>query len=207
MLYHNNEILTALEKGKQGDNYAYESLLSIFKPTLKKISRKYFIPREVEVTIDFYEEIYQEARIALYQAIRDYDQSTCVPFDRFLRIVLTRKLNDFIKYRTRKKHNIMNYANTMDDLDLPLYAFIPNQEKLNDPAEAVTEKLHRHFILETISADLTNLEHNVLYLYFLEGIKLGEVAKILNVKTKSIDNAIKRVKIKSLKYKDILLIA
>lgn len=207
MSYQNIEISTIIEKGKQGDNSAYESLLSIFKPTLKKISHKYFIPREVEAAIDCYTEIFQEARIALFQAIRDYDQSSSVPFDRFLCIVLTRKLNDFIKYRTRKKHNILNYANSMDDIDLPLYTFIPNKDKLNDPAEAVTEKLHCHCILETISADLTTLEYYVLYLYFLEGIKLGEVAKILNVKTKSIDNAIKRVKLKSLKYKNILIIA
>lgn len=205
MIYYNCEILNIIEKCKAGDNFAYESLLSIFSPILKEISYKYYIPRES--VFDYLDEIYQEARIALYQAIQDYDQSMSVPFDKFLPIVLRRKLNDFIKYRTRKKHYALNSANSMDNFNSVLCQYLPDKDKLNDPAEAVTEKLHRHYILETISADLTTLEYKVFYLYFLEGIKQSEVAKMLNVKTKSVDNAIKRVKSKSLKYKDILLIA
>lgn len=214
MPYQNSDISAFIEKSKQGDDLAYESLLAHFMPTLEKISYKYSIPRKD--TSDDHADILQEASIALYRAIQDYDQSVNVPFDKFLSMVLTCKLNDYMKYRTRNKQKVLNLAISMDKVlhssddgydDITLYTFFPNKGKLNDPAEAVTEKLHHHIILETILADLTDLECKVFYLYFLEGFKISETAKILSVKGKSVDNAIRRVKFKSLKHKEFLLIA
>ena len=212
MDYQDVNISEIIQKSKLGDNLAYESLLSLFEPIIKKISYKYYSPRSD--TSDSHSDIYQESSIALYRAIQDYDQSTNVPFERFLSIVLTRKLNDFIKYSTRKKHRGFNSSVSMDggyftsgDVEIPLYSRIPIRERLNDPAEAVTEKIHLNIIVETISSGLTDLECKVFYLYFVEGLKTGEVAKLLNGNLKSIDNAIKRVKLKSLKYKKELLIA
>lgn len=145
------------------------------------------------------EDLVQEGMIGFYQAVRDYNGMGS-SFRSFADLCISRQIITAIKTATRFKHAPLNtyaslethpigHSNSDDPLTIG--------EVLPDGAPSVpdivesTEGLMR--IVSILKTELSPLEEAVLKL-FLEDVTYKEIAAALGQDTKSVDNAIQRVK-------------
>ena len=179
-------------EAKAGNNKAQEYLISKYENFVKVKAKSYFL-----IGADK-EDIYQEGMIGLYKAIRDFNPEKSTSFKAFAEICVTRQIITAIKTATRQKHIPLN---TYVSLNKPMYEEESERTlldvlsglKISDPEELMISKEQMHFIEEKISEVLSRLERQVLTSY-LDGKSYQEIAADLERHSKSIDNALQRVK-------------
>ncbi len=152
------------------------------------------------------DDVVQEGMIGLFKAIRDYSPERKASFRVFADLCVGRQIITAIKNSTRQKQMPLN---TYVSINKPLYMENPEHTlldvlagiKIADPEEMVVDKESFKVMEESMSALLSELEWRVLRGY-LDGKSYQEIAKDLHRPSKSIDNALTRVKKKMTKYKD-----
>ena len=192
------EIVT---QAKSGDNRAQEYLISKYEKFVKAKAKSYFL-----IGADK-EDIYQEGMIGLYKAIRDFNPEKSTSFKAFAEICVVRQIITAIKTATRQKHIPLN---TYISLNKPIYEEESERTlldvlaglKITDPEELMISKEQMAYIEEKISKVLSGLELEVLTSY-LDGKSYQEIASDLERHSKSIDNALQRVKRKLEKCLDL----
>lgn len=181
-----------VSKAKQGEKLALEYLISKYEKSVRIKSKSYFL-----IGADR-EDIYQEGMIGLYKAIRDFNPEKQVSFRAFAELCISRQIITAIKTATRQKHIPLN---TYISLNKPVYTDesdrtlvdILTSLKISDPEELMIGKEQMEFIEGEMSKVLSELELEVLHSY-LDGKSYQEIACDLDRESKSIDNALQRVK-------------
>lgn len=179
-------------EAKADNNRAQEYLISKYENFVKAKAKSYFL-----IGADK-EDIYQEGMIGLYKAIRDYKPERSTSFKAFAELCITRQIITAIKTATRQKHIPLN---TYVSLNKPIYEEESEKTlldvltglKVSDPEELIISKEQMQYIEEKISKVLSGLELEVLNSY-LDGKSYQEIACDLERHSKSIDNALQRVK-------------
>jgi RNA polymerase sporulation-specific sigma factor len=190
-----------VEQAKNGNNRAQEYLISKYENFVKAKAKSYFL-----IGADK-EDIYQEGLIGLYKAIRDFNSEKLTSFKAFAEICVIRQIITAIKTATRQKHIPLN---TYVSLNKPIYEEESERTlldvlagiKITDPEELMISKEQIDYIEEKISEVLSGLELEVLTSY-LDGKSYQEIASDLERHSKSIDNALQRVKRKLEKCLDL----
>lgn len=188
-------------QAKSGDNRAQEYLISKYENFVKAKAKSYFL-----IGADK-EDIYQEGMIGLYKAIRDFNPERSTSFKAFAEICVVRQIITAIKTATRQKHIPLN---TYVSLNKPIYEEESERTlldvlagiKITDPEELMISKEQMAYIEDKISKVLSGLELEVLTSY-LDGKSYQEIASDLERHSKSIDNALQRVKRKLEKCLDL----
>jgi RNA polymerase sporulation-specific sigma factor len=188
-------------QAKSGNNRAQEYLISKYENFVKAKAKSYFL-----IGADK-EDIYQEGMIGLYKAIRDFNPEKSTSFKAFAEICVIRQIITAIKTATRQKHiPLNNYIS----LNKPIYEEESERTlldvltglKITDPEELMISKEQINYIEGKISKVLSGLELEVLTSY-LDGKSYQEIASDLERHSKSIDNALQRVKRKLEKCLDL----
>jgi RNA polymerase sporulation-specific sigma factor len=188
-------------QAKSGNNRAQEYLISKYENFVKAKAKSYFL-----IGADK-EDIYQEGMIGLYKAIRDFNPEKSTSFKAFAEICVIRQIITAIKTATRQKHIPLN---TYISLNKPIYEEESERTlldvlaglKITDPEELMISKEQINYIEGKISKVLSGLELEVLTSY-LDGKSYQEIASDLERHSKSIDNALQRVKRKLEKCLDL----
>lgn len=163
---------------------------------------KYFVRSKVRT--NFFvgadrEDLIQEGMIGLFKAISDYDTSRKASFCSFASICIKGQISTALKTATRQKHMVLN---TSLSLDKPVFDDGENRTSFVDilklePSQGPEEQLikqEKMTIIENIlDSTLSPLESSVLELY-LEGKSYHEISEKLNKPSKSVDNALQRIK-------------
>ncbi|WP_315081838.1 RNA polymerase sporulation sigma factor SigH [uncultured Clostridium sp.] len=179
-------------EAKNGNTRAQEYMISKYKNFVKAKAKSYFL-----IGADR-EDIYQEGMIGLYKAIRDFKADKLTSFKAFAELCVTRQIITAIKTATRQKHIPLN---TYVSLNKPIYEEESERTlldvlsgiKISDPEELLINKEHMDDIEAAIAKVLSDLELEVLMSY-LDGKSYQEIACDLDRHSKSIDNALQRVK-------------
>ncbi|MBE6071670.1 MAG: RNA polymerase sporulation sigma factor SigH [Clostridium butyricum] len=188
-------------EAKLGNNKSQDYLISKYENFVKSKAKSYFL-----IGADK-EDIYQEGMIGLYKAIRDFNPDKLTSFKAFAELCVTRQIITAIKTATRQKHIPLN---TYVSLNKPIYEEESERTlldvlasiKISDPEELVISKEQMDYIEDKIENVLSDLELEVLTSY-LDGKSYQEIACDLERHSKSIDNALQRVKRKLEKYLDV----
>lgn len=187
-----DEDLVALAAG--GSSQAMELLLEKFKPFVRAKARSYYL-----VGADR-DDIMQEGMIGLYKAIRDYRPHKNAQFPTFAEVCIKRQMITAIKGATRQKHKpLSGYIS----LDKPMFedegertlADVLCDVRITNPEELIIGQEEYENIEKSIRKRLSEVESQVLAL-FLQGKSYQEIAQRLNRHTKSIDNALQRIRSK-----------
>ena len=180
-----------------GDNSALNYLLTKYKGLARNKARSYFL-----VGADR-EDIIQEGMIGLFKAIRDYNPERQSSFYTFADLCITRQIITAVKTATRKKHMPLNsyvpiYKPGEELSDRSLLDTLPKTSELN-PENIFIEEEGKSEIEGEIFKMLSKLERDVLMLH-LKGKRYDEIAGKLGRDTKTVDNALQRIKRKLDKY-------
>ncbi|CUO86664.1 RNA polymerase sporulation sigma factor SigH [Clostridium sp. NSJ-49] len=181
-----------VEEAKKGNKRAQEFIISKYENFVKVKAKSYFL-----IGADK-EDIYQEGMIGLYKAIRDFNGEKSTSFRAFAELCITRQIITAIKTATRQKHIPLNTYISLnkpvseEESDRTLLDII-SSIRTTDPEELIISQEQKEFIEEEINKVLSDLEIQVLQSY-LEGKSYQEIACDLDRHSKSIDNALQRVK-------------
>jgi RNA polymerase sporulation-specific sigma factor len=173
---------------KLGDRSAQEFLMSRYRGLVETKAKSYFV-----VGADR-EDVVQEGMIGLYKAIRDFRDDRLTKFRPFAELCVTRQIITAVKSATRQKHVPLNASVSLNRSSLPdaLTADGPTAAPLPLLSDSDPDRLPED-LAENMRHLLSDLEQGVLHCY-LEGMSYREISRELNCHTKSIDNALQRVK-------------
>ena len=179
---------------KQGDPTAYHRLVSRYQGFVRLKSSSYFLAGGDS------DDLIQEGMIGLYKAIRDYRTDRESSFRNFAELCITRQIITAVKTATRNKHMPLNHyvsfsgpAGGAPDEDAPTLDEQIAGPSTNDPASRVVSTEELRSLVGCLSTALSQLEANVLSLY-LDGRSYEEIGGRLTCDTKTVDNALQRVK-------------
>ena len=174
-----------------GDSEALNFLLNKYKSFARNKARSYFLMGADR------EDIIQEGMIGLFKAIRDFNPEKQSSFYTFADLCITRQIITAVKTATRKKHMPLNsyvsiYKPDEDKSDRSLLDTLPKTSDLN-PESIFIEEEGKIEIEQNILKMLSKLERQVLLLY-LKDKSYDEIAAKLGRDSKTVDNALQRIK-------------
>jgi RNA polymerase sporulation-specific sigma factor len=182
-----------VSRWQAGDADALELLLFRYRRFARSKARSYFL-----VGADR-DDIEQEGLIGLYKAARDYRPDRESSFRAFADLCVTRQVISAIKGATRQKHQALNQyvsisgARPGDDAGERNLEGLLDDHRSADPADEVISSEAIRRIHRSMSENLSGLEVDVLRLY-VQGRSYEEIGAYLGRQTKSIDNALQRIK-------------
>jgi RNA polymerase sigma-H factor len=152
------------------------------------------------------DDLVQEGLIGLYKAVRDFRPDKETSFRSFAELCVTRQIITAIKTATRFKHSPLNSyvsfshtpAGQESEGDCTLGDALPGPS-VDDPSVCVISTEELQSLVFTLGSGLSKLEADALKLY-LEGESYEDMAERLGCDTKTIDNALQRVKRKVLAH-------
>jgi RNA polymerase sporulation-specific sigma factor len=152
------------------------------------------------------EDLIQEGMIGLYKAVRDFRADKETSFRSFAELCVTRQIITAIKTATRYKHAPLNTyvsfsqtpAGHDGEGDVTLGDALPGPG-VDDPSVCVISTEELQSLVFCLGTGLSRLESDALRMY-LEGSSYEDMALELDCDTKTIDNALQRVKRKVLSH-------
>jgi RNA polymerase sporulation-specific sigma factor len=178
---------------KQGDATAFDRLVRRYYGFVRLKSSSYFIAGGDG------DDLIQEGLVGLYKAFRDYRTDRESSFRNFAELCITRQIITAVKTATRNKHTPLNqyvsFSSTpasATDGEPTLDEVIPGPS-VHDPINQAISSEELRSLVACLSTVLSELESRVLSLY-LDGHSYEDVGKRLDCDTKTVDNALQRVK-------------
>jgi len=173
---------------QKGDTKAIEYLLKKYKRIVLACVRYYFLPGAEK------EDLVQEGMIALYNAIKGFTYRYTFPS--FAKTCVTRKLYSVIRLQNGLKHKLLTNAVCLnkpvyDNGNRTLFDTMPGKNA--DPCDLISEIDERKWRVNQARKNLIELEKQVLKLY-VDGLNYKDIADTLNLKPKTVDNALQRAK-------------
>ena len=187
-------------RSRNGDPGALDVLIRRYTGFVRLKASSYFLAGGDS------EDLIQEGLIGLYKAVRDFRPDKETSFRSFAELCVTRQIITAIKTATRFKHSPLNTyvsfshtpAGQDSDGDCTLGDALPGPS-VNDPSVCVISTEELQSLVFCLGTGLSRLESDALRLY-LEGSSYEEMAAELGCDTKTIDNALQRVKRKVLAH-------
>ena len=192
--------LQLVVRARNGDQAALDGLIRRYTGFVRLKASSYFLAGGDP------EDLIQEGLIGLYKAVRDFRHDKETSFRSFAELCVTRQIITATKTATRFKHSPLNtyisFSNTPagqdSDSDVTLGDALPGPT-VDDPSICVISTEELQSLVFSLGTGLSMLEADALKLY-LEGSSYEEMAEELGCDTKTIDNALQRVKRKVLNH-------
>ena len=185
---------------RENDPQALNEIIERYKSLIEIRVSNYFINGAEK------DDLMQEGRIGLFKAIMNYDPIKDASFNTFANLCIERQLINAVKNSNRQKHmplnNYVSLNGSDDDSSNETIDTVLNNS-VEDPLDTITKKEYMNEINDTLDKNLSDFEKNVLDL-LLKGYKYEEIAKKLDSNSKAIDNAIQRIRKKTIKNLDNL---
>ena len=191
--------LQLVMRARNGDQKALDELIRRYQGFVRLKASSYFLAGGDA------DDLIQEGLIGLYKAVRDFSPELS-SFRSFAELCVTRQIITAIKSATRFKHSPLNTyvsfshtpAGQESDGDCTLGDALPGPS-VDDPSVCVISTEELQSLVFTLGTGLSKLEADALKLY-LEGESYETMAERLGCDTKTIDNALQRVKRKVLQH-------
>ena len=197
--FHNTQSEVKVDDGflialaKQGDRIAYDRLVRRYHGFVRLKASSYFLAGGDS------EDLIQEGLVGLYKAIRDYRTDRESSFRNFAELCITRQIITAVKTATRNKHTPLNQYVSFSSTPAAAGDDVPTLDQtiagpsVNDPVNRVISSEELRSLVGCLSTALSELESRVLSLY-LDGCSYEQVGEQLGCDTKTVDNALQRVK-------------
>ena len=195
MKENDNDILTENElvkRAQQGDKEAEQFLLKKFRKNVLIRSRSFYLVGGDN------EDLIQEGMIGLLRAIWDYRPDREARFSTFANLCIERQIQTAISSANRQKHMPLNSS-------VSIYTPVSEEEPQNiiidqlaakrnvEPGAKLIKKEELEQLMEDVRRELSDFEKKVLS-YYIKGASYFEISEALSCSSKSVDNALQRIR-------------
>ena len=178
---------------KRGSPDAYDRIVKRYRGFVRLKASSYFLLGGES------DDLIQEGLLGLYKAIRDFRTDRESSFRNFAELCITRQIITAVKTASRNKHAPLNqyvsFAQSpaaAGDGETTLEDVLPGPIS-EDPSERVIASEELASLVSCLSSVLSELESSVLSSY-LDGCSYELIGERLECDTKTVDNALQRVK-------------
>jgi len=178
--------LDLAKKAALGDSAAEERLVSEYSRIVRACARPYFLAGGDG------EDLFQEGMLGLLSAVRTFDPGKGVKFSTYAESCVRRRIYSAIRSASGYKHTPLNSYISLESQQLD-EGSTPNAYFLRDPEDFVIARESAGEVERLLYGALSRFESGVLQLY-LEGMPYKEMAAYLGKSSKSIDNAVQRIR-------------
>ncbi len=186
--FNDYELLSYIsEQSEEANNI----LIKKYEPLIAKIATK-MLPYCKNSGLEK-SDLIQEGMIGLNHAISRYQEQHDVLFYTYAKTCIERKIISVVIAANRNKNKILNESLSYDDDTTAFLNFIKDNN--SNPEEVIMGAEVTETLINDIKKGLTNFEEQVFEL-LINGFRYKEIAEILDRDSKSIDNAIQRLKSK-----------
>ena len=177
--YSDNELIELFKQDK--NDSCFEELIERYKNIIEGKTKQFYSNNQFFVD---YHDLNQEAIIAFYSSIFTYNPDKHAKFSTFTSTCIENHLINFVKKEKR-----LSFANLtkidIDNVNLEEYEDdISNNSDIEDEIDILISNVHNK---------LNNLERQLL-IYKLEGKSYKEIANLLEIKPKDVDNTYQKIK-------------
>jgi len=178
---------------KDGRTDAYDAMVKRYRGFVRLKASSYFLLGGES------DDLIQEGLLGLYKAIRDYRSDRESSFRNFAELCITRQIITAVKTATRNKHTPLNQYVSFSSTpaaggeEMPTLDQVLPGPTVHDPVNQVISSEELRSLVGCLSTALSELESRVLSLY-LDGYSYEQVGEHLACDTKTVDNALQRVK-------------
>jgi len=173
----------------EGNRYAEEILVARHHRLVRSCARPYFLAGGDN------EDLLQEGMFGLLKAIREYDQTREASFQTFAGTCIRHRLYSVLKAASSGKHVPLNQSVPLNPSFFdanPAFAQVDPEVLLIDREKAAS-------LLQSTRKQLSEFEVKILG-YYLDGLTCREIAETVGKPTKSVDNAVQRIRRKVARY-------
>ena len=170
-------------QARAGDDMAFGLLCEQYKNLLDSMSRRYFDICSLEyASSDDFDDFYQEARMALYNAIIRYDtDNQNVTFGAFAKVCVRNRLVSYVRrVKSKKRHMGNEDAGAADGSSVQ---------------DTVVRRELGEKLISAADSTLSRYERKI-FSYYIEGRRTNEISLLVGKDVKSINNAIYRIRSK-----------
>ncbi len=167
------DLISLITLAREGDEGAFSDLAARYKPLIESMAKSYSKRCANELYSE--EDFVQEATMAFYSAVCSYKDGD-VTFGLYAKVCVRNKLISLLRTASKKKKEGKAERGGYVEQS---YRFL--------------EKENYDLLEERISGVLSKLELSVLRLY-VQKMSYDEIADILGISPKSVDNALYRMK-------------
>jgi len=178
--------LDLASRAAAGDTAAEEALVSEYSRLVRACARPYFLAGGDG------EDLIQEGMLGLLSAIRTFDPTKAVKFKTYAESCVRRRIYSAIRSASGYKHTPLNSYISLESHGLD-ESNTQNAYFLRDPEDFVIARESAGEVERLLYGALSRFESGVLQLY-LEGMSYKEMAAHLSKPSKSIDNAVQRIR-------------
>jgi RNA polymerase sporulation-specific sigma factor len=178
---------------KRGHADAYDQIVRRYRGFVRLKASAYFMLGGES------DDLIQEGLLGLFNAVRDFRSDRESSFRNFAELCITRQIITAVKTASRNKHSPLNqYVSfgqspaAAGDGETTLEDILPGPA-INDPVNKVIATEELSSLVACLSSVLSDLESRVLSLY-LDGHSYEVIGERLECDTKTVDNALQRVK-------------
>ncbi len=189
-----NEDQQLLENAKSGDEEAVGMIFLKYRNFVYLKARNYFLMGAEK------EDLIQEGMIGLLKAIRGYDKSKLTSFKTFASVCIKRQLITAIKSANSQKNlalnNSIDIINEKREEEGVCYRKMMESYVSYSPEEIYITKEQLEGLRIYLYDNLSGFEYKVFNM-MIEGYNYKDIAGKMDKSSKSVDNAIQRIKRKS----------
>ncbi len=169
------ELQTLITRVRSGDESAFADLAAQYKPLVYRMAKAYSDKLNND-SVGF-DDFIQEATLALYSAVCTYKETDKVTFGLYAKVCIRNRLVSYLRSISKKQKKQTQ------------------KRSENEPARRLIEKVDAEELEGKIKSGLSKLEWEVFCLY-IQKKSYVEIAEAIGKSTKSVDNAICRIKTK-----------
>ena len=175
-----------------GDREAEEALVKRYNRLVRQITRPYFLAGGDS------DDLIQEGMLGLMKAVREFDCSKEASFRTFAEVCIRNRVYSVLRAAARGKHSPLNHSISIETpfFESNSYTAIDGHEAQENPEDLMIRRENRSHDLLRINQKLSPLEGKVLSLY-LDGLTFSEIAQVLGKPSKSVENAVQRIRRKA----------
>lgn len=178
---------------QEGSATAYEYLIQKYREVAKIKARTYYIAGGDN------EDAVQEGMIGIFKAVRDYEPGAGASFSSFLELCVDRQIKTAMSGANRRKHKILTESVSLvlqegeSENGNPDIAHMMTAGREDEPENAALIKEAVELMRKAGEERLSRFERRV-WNEMLKGETYREIADVLQKSSKTIDNAIQRIK-------------
>lgn len=187
--FNDNEILNYISEGNEiALNLIYEK----YKPLINKIATNMF-RRYCSNTSLEKNDLIQEGMLALNSAINHFKEQKDTLFYTYAKTCIERKIISVVISAHRQKNKPLNDSIAVEFSTDDVNVDVLLKDNHMNPENIIIDRESESELLEKINNSLTDLEQQILQLK-MDGFDYKEISLIVNKDTKSVDNAIQRIR-------------
>ena len=168
---------------RQGNRMAEEILVSRYHRLVRSCARPYFLAGGDT------EDLLQEGMFGLIKAMREYDKQRDASFYTFAGTCIRNRLYSVLKAASSGKHIPLNQS---VPLNPSFFDANPSFAQV-DPEVLLIDREKAAGLLQSAREQLSEFEVKILG-YYLDGLTCREIAETVGKSTKSVDNAVQRIR-------------